>query len=74
MSTIETSSTLRHNAFVLRGNPVTAIAAAGALLLALLAISAPWLTPYDPIASEVSAALQPPSAAHWFGTDQLGRD
>ncbi|MDU6669089.1 MAG: ABC transporter permease [Bradyrhizobium sp.] len=74
MSTIETSSTLRHTAFVLRGNPVTAIAAAGALLLALLAISAPWLTPYDPIASEVSAALQPPSAAHWFGTDQLGRD
>ena len=37
MSTIETSSTLRHTAFVLRGNPVTAIAAAGALLLALLA-------------------------------------
>ncbi|MGJ4964780.1 ABC transporter permease [Bradyrhizobium sp. HKCCYLRH3061] len=74
MSTIETSSTLRHTAFVLRGNPVTAVAASGALLLALIAVFAPWLAPYDPVASEVSAALQPPSSAHWFGTDQLGRD
>ena len=30
--------------------------------------------PYDPIASDVQQALQPPSAAHWAGTDQLGRD
>src|SRR5690242_3132094 len=74
MSTIDTSSTLRHTAFVLRGNPVTAVAAGGALLLALIAILAPWLAPYDPVASDVPQALLPPSAAHWFGTDQLGRD
>jgi peptide/nickel transport system permease protein len=74
MSTIETSSTLRHTAWVLRGNPVTAVAAVGALLLAFVAIFAPWLAPYDPIASDVPSALQPPSAAHWAGTDQLGRD
>src|SRR4051794_39504352 len=74
MSTIDTSSTLRHTAWVLRGNPVTAIAAALALLLAFVAIFAPWLAPYDPIASDVSSALQPPSALHWAGTDQLGRD
>ena len=30
--------------------------------------------PYDPLASNTAAALKPPSAAHWFGTDQLGRD
>ena len=30
--------------------------------------------PYDPVASNVPSALQPPSAAHWAGTDQLGRD
>ncbi|MFL5334626.1 MAG: ABC transporter permease, partial [Geminicoccaceae bacterium] len=53
---------------------VTAVAAALALLLAFVAIFAPWLAPYDPIASDVSSALQPPSALHWAGTDQLGRD
>ncbi|WP_279358347.1 ABC transporter permease [Methylobacterium indicum] len=67
-------STLRHAAYVLRENPLTAVAAAGTSLLCLVAILSPWLTPYDPVASDVSVALQPPSAAHWAGTDQLGRD
>ncbi len=67
-------STLRHAAHVLRENPLTAVAAAGATLLCLVAVLSPWLTPYDPVASDVSVALQPPSAAHWAGTDQLGRD
>ena len=67
-------STLRHAAYVLRENPLTAVAAAGATLLCLIAVFSPWLTPYDPVASDVSVALQPPSAAHWAGTDQLGRD
>ncbi|TNC09103.1 ABC transporter permease [Methylobacterium terricola] len=67
-------STLRHAAWVLRENPLTAVAAAGSALLCLVALFSPWLTPYDPIASDVSVALQPPSAAHWAGTDQLGRD
>ncbi|SEP49734.1 peptide/nickel transport system permease protein [Methylobacterium sp. ap11] len=67
-------STLRHAAYVLRENPLTAVAAAGATLLGLVALFSPWLTPYDPVASDVSVALQPPSAAHWAGTDQLGRD
>ena len=39
-----------------------------------LAVCGPWLTPYDPLASDTTAALQPPSHAHWFGTDALGRD
>jgi len=59
---------------VLRGNPVTAVAAAGTALLVAVALLAPWLVPYDPVASDVSSALQPPGAAHWAGTDQLGRD
>lgn len=67
-------STLRHAGYVLRDNPLTAVAAAGAALLCLIALFSPWLTPYDPVASDVSVALQPPSAAHWAGTDQLGRD
>ena len=64
----------RHVLFVLRGNPVTAIAAAGVAVMVLIAIFAPWIAPYNPIVSDVSVALQPPSAAHWAGTDQLGRD
>ncbi|QDM14738.1 ABC transporter permease [Tardiphaga sp. vice352] len=68
------SATLQHAAFVLRGNPITGIAAVGSTLLILVGLFAPWLAPYDPIASDVANALQAPSAAHWAGTDQLGRD
>ena len=38
------------------------------------AIFAPLLTPYNPIAQNLNATLQGPSAQHWLGTDQLGRD
>jgi peptide/nickel transport system permease protein len=34
----------------------------------------PYIVPYDPLASDTTASLKGPSAAHWFGTDQLGRD
>jgi peptide/nickel transport system permease protein len=74
MSSMDASSALRHTIWVLRGNLVTAVAAAGALLLVLVAIFGPALAPYDPVASDVPQALQPPSALHWAGTDQLGRD
>jgi peptide/nickel transport system permease protein len=69
-----TGTTLRHTAWILRGNPLTAIAAAGVVVLVLIAIFGPSMVPYDPIASNVSQALAPPSAAHLAGTDQLGRD
>ncbi|MDR6661690.1 ABC transporter permease [Tardiphaga sp. 804_B3_N1_9] len=68
------SATLQHAAFILRGNPITGIAAIGAALLIFVGIFGPWIVPYDPIASNVQNALMPPSAAHWAGTDQLGRD
>lgn len=44
------------------------------LLLALLAVGAPWLAPYDPAAQNLPERLVPLSAAHWLGTDELGRD
>ena len=49
---------------------------AGAVLLLLVAMAvAPWLfTQVDPLLTDPLAAFQPPSAAHLFGTDQLGRD
>jgi len=39
-----------------------------------IAVLAPWVSPYDPVATSWSAIRKPPSAAHWFGTDELGRD
>jgi peptide/nickel transport system permease protein len=68
------TATLRHAGWILRGNPLTAVAATGVFLLALIAIFGPWIVPYDPIVSNVSQALMPPSAAHIAGTDQIGRD
>jgi peptide/nickel transport system permease protein len=53
------------------------LAVAGCLVLALFlicAIFAPWLAPHDPAQLNLTARLLPPSAAHWFGTDELGRD
>jgi peptide/nickel transport system permease protein len=50
---------------------------AGAVILAgvaLVALLAPWIAPYDPMALKVLDRLQSPRAAHWFGTDELGRD
>ena len=44
------------------------------LLHLLVAISSPWLVPYDFQAISATLILTPPDAAHWFGTDQLGRD
>ncbi len=43
-------------------------------LLLIVAIAAPWLTPYDYQASNMPQSLKPPSAEHWLGTDELGRD
>src|SRR5262249_34968454 len=40
----------------------------------LLAVAAPWVTPYDPIAQSWMTVRKAPSAAHWFGTDEVGRD
>jgi peptide/nickel transport system permease protein len=68
------SETSRHIRYVLAENPVTAGAFAGFALLILLALFGPALAPYDPLASNTDLALSPPSAAHWFGTDHLGRD
>lgn len=44
------------------------------VLLALIALGAPWLAPHDPIRVNLVDALLPPSSIHPLGTDQLGRD
>jgi peptide/nickel transport system permease protein len=60
--------------YVLAENVVTAGAFGFFLLMVLAAILGPSLVPYDPLASDTARALAHPSAAHWFGTDALGRD
>lgn len=40
----------------------------------ILIAAAPLITKFNPLSQQIALRLQPPSAAHWFGTDQLGRD
>jgi peptide/nickel transport system permease protein len=68
------STGLAHARYVLSDNPVTAVAFGLFMLIVLAAAIGPYIVPYDPLASDTSATLQAPSAKHWFGTDQLGRD
>jgi peptide/nickel transport system permease protein len=68
------TETLRHARYVLGENPVTLFAFGLFSLLVLCAVAGPSLVPYDPLASDTARALTGPSAAHLFGTDQLGRD
>jgi peptide/nickel transport system permease protein len=44
------------------------------VLFVVAALAAPWLAPFDPVETSWSAIRQAPSAAHWFGTDDIGRD
>src|SRR5258708_31560850 len=44
------------------------------VIFVLFALFAPWIAPQNPAAIDLPSRLQPPSAAHWFGTDELGRD
>lgn len=50
------------------------VAALVLLIAFVLAIFAPWLSPFDPGAMRVVRRLRPPSEVNWFGTDELGRD
>lgn len=54
--------------------PGGAIAAALILALVLIAVMAPWLTPFDPTKMGAGRPLTPPGAVHLLGTDELGRD
>src|ERR1700712_5183768 len=68
------SAIFEHTRYVLGENRVTAFAFGLLVVIVFAALFGPYIVPYDPLASDTAAALKPPSAAHWFGTDQLGRD
>jgi peptide/nickel transport system permease protein len=55
-------------------NPLNLVAIALIAVFAACAILAPLFAPYDPLLQDLGSRLQPPSSAHWLGTDSLGRD
>ncbi|WP_457423054.1 ABC transporter permease [Roseateles sp. P5_E7] len=67
---LETTATARK----LLANPLTAVGVAVIALLVAVALFAPWIASHDPLRQDLAAALLPPSPAHWFGTDEFGRD
>ena len=75
-STLDGSATSRRGSrwTWLRRHWTLALSAAFLSLVLLLAVFAPLIAPYDPNKVSMREMLQTPSAAHWLGTDQLGRD
>ena len=59
---------------IVAAHPLGFVGAIVVLLIVLMAAFAPLLAPHDPFATDVRNRLQAPSAAHWLGTDQIGRD
>ena len=59
---------------VARHNPLAAIGVVLVTIFIFAAIFAPWIAPQDPAYIDLPNRLQSPSAHHWCGTDELGRD
>lgn len=57
-----------------KDQPLAALGVALLMLFVVCAIFAPWLAPYDPAQLNLTGRLMGPTSAHWFGTDELGRD
>ncbi|HWK13043.1 MAG TPA: ABC transporter permease [Rhizobiaceae bacterium] len=60
--------------YFLRRHPTVAIGGGLLLIMVIVSVFAPLFTAYDPIRIDPGMRLKPPSAEHWFGTDQYGRD
>ncbi|WP_122665756.1 ABC transporter permease [Pseudomonas viridiflava] len=68
-----TGSAARMMRFLLR-NPMTLAGLLVISVLMIVALFAPWIASHDPLQQDLTRALQSPGAAHWFGTDEYGRD
>jgi peptide/nickel transport system permease protein len=67
-------NSLRRGLQRLLRNPMTVAGLLVVLALLVVALLAPLLATHDPLAQDLGQALQAPSGAHWFGTDEYGRD
>lgn len=59
---------------IVLGRPATILAALIIAVFVVVAVLAPWIAPYNPLAQSILKINQGPSWAHWLGTDQFGRD
>src|SRR6266536_1506166 len=57
-----------------RHNPLATLGVIFIVVFVAFALFAPWIAPQDPASIHLPLRLDPPSSAHWFGTDELGRD
>jgi len=68
------STTLNPAAALRRRNVLASTGMALVAVFVVFALFAPWIAPQNPSNIDLPSRLQPPSGAHWFGTDELGRD
>jgi len=59
---------------VARKKPLGAVGACIILVFCCVALFAPWIAPFDPLAIDSNNLLTPPNSVNWFGTDEFGRD
>jgi peptide/nickel transport system permease protein len=73
---VDSGSTRKANSGLrlLKRSPTAVIGLFIVTTVLLCGIFAPWISPYDPIKTDLYSRLKPPSKDHWFGTDKLGRD
>src|SRR5438067_10350843 len=57
-----------------RRQPLGTFGMALVIIMALAGLCADWIAPYSPTSNDFAAMTEPPSWAHWLGTDQFGRD
>lgn len=67
-------ASLRRTTWLLKRNPLSLAGLVFVLLVVILALAAPWIAPYDPKSLDITSEFQPPSAQHWFGTNDIGMD
>lgn len=72
MKAVASTPTTMWNA--MRGSRALQFGVGLTLLWLIIVLAAPLVAPYDPIAQDLKATLQPPSVTHWLGTDNFGRD
>src|SRR6187401_1673223 len=72
---IEKGNSLWHDAWLrLRKNKLAVFGMGALALITVLCVAGPWVSPYGYEQQELSNTFSPPTAKHWLGTDQLGRD